>query len=213
MALILVAAAIAVIETEPLVSDGREALFRFLEVAFGSVFLAEYVGRVWTAVENPRFNARRFPRLAFLTSPAAIVDLVVILPVFLALGGTGTLLLRFFRMLRILRVAKLGRMSNAWKHIAAAVHSRRYELGLTVALAAAAMLASATALYWAEGAAQPDKFGSIPRALWWAAVTLTAAPIGDLPISPRKQHDRTAGLERFDDKKHALVTAEEPLYM
>ena len=28
-------------------------------------------------------------------------------------------------------------------------------------------------LYLVEGPAQPDKFGSIPRALWWATAALT----------------------------------------
>jgi len=47
------------------------------------------------------------------------------------------------------------------------------------------LIAGATALYWAEGSVQPDKFGSIPRSLWWAAVTLTTIGYGDvLPITP-----------------------------
>jgi len=47
------------------------------------------------------------------------------------------------------------------------------------------MLLAATALYWAEGDVQPDRFGSIPRALWWAVVTLTTVGYGDVaPITP-----------------------------
>ena len=46
-------------------------------------------------------------------------------------------------------------------------------------------LAAGSLLYWAEGAAQPDKFGSIPRAMWWAIVTLTTVGYGDaFPITP-----------------------------
>ena len=41
------------------------------------------------------------------------------------------------------------------------------------------MLLSASLLYWAEADAQPDKFGSIPRALWWSIVTLTTVGYGD----------------------------------
>ncbi len=47
------------------------------------------------------------------------------------------------------------------------------------------MLVSATALYMAEGAVQPQQFGSIPRALWWSVVTLTTIGYGDVtPVTP-----------------------------
>ncbi len=40
-------------------------------------------------------------------------------------------------------------------------------------------------LYWAESDAQPDKFGSIPRAFWWGIVTLTTVGYGDVyPVTP-----------------------------
>ena len=38
----------------------------------------------------------------------------------------------------------------------------------------------ATALYLVEGHIQPDKFGSIPRSLWWAIITLTTIGYGDV---------------------------------
>jgi voltage-gated potassium channel len=51
-----------------------------------------------------------------------------------------------------------------------------------MALAGVLLLFSATALYWAEHEAQPDAFGSIPRALWWPVITLTTVGYGD--VSP-----------------------------
>lgn len=76
-------------------------------------------------------------------------------------------------------------MSRAWRDIAAAIHSRRTELILTLGLALIAMLVASTFLYWAEGDVQPDKFGSIPRALWWSVVTLTTVGYGDVyPVTP-----------------------------
>jgi voltage-gated potassium channel len=42
------------------------------------------------------------------------------------------------------------------------------------------LLVSATCLYAVEGPRQPDKFGSIPRALWWSVVTLTTIGYGDV---------------------------------
>jgi voltage-gated potassium channel len=183
--MILTAAGAAILETEPVVSAGHEHVFRTLELIFGGVFLLEYLARLWVAVENPKFARDRFPRLRFAMTPTALIDLVAVLPALFALSGGGTLVLRFFRILRMLRLAKLGRTSNAWRHMAEAVYDRRYELGLTVGILAMAMLVSGSLMYWAEADAQPDKFGSIPRALWWAIVTLTTVGYGDVyPITP-----------------------------
>lgn len=177
--LIIIAVVVAVIETEALIAGGREDLFRSIEVLLGAIFLTEYVARVWTAVENPRFAGARFPRLRYMVTPIAIIDLLAILPALFAFGGAPSLVLRFFRVLRMLRLAKLGRTSRAWQHIRSAVYERRHEFGLILGLLGITILVSASLLYWAEADAQPDKFGSIPRALWWAIVTLTTVGYGD----------------------------------
>jgi voltage-gated potassium channel len=178
--LILLATALAVADTEAALTTGREHLFRAAELLLTAIFIVEYAARLWVAPENPVCRQSRLPRLRYALTPAAIIDLLAIIPTLLSFGAGGALFLRFFRVLRILRLAKLGRMSTAWDDLVEAFRSRRHELYLTVGLAALVILISSTLLYLAEADAQPDKFGSIPRAFWWSVVTLTTVGYGDV---------------------------------
>jgi len=177
--LILIAVVVAVIDTEPVITGGRESLLNDIEFGMGMIFLVEYVARLWIAVDNPRFRNSRFPRLRYAMTPIAIIDLLAVLPAIFAFGGGPSLMLRFFRIMRMLRLAKLGRMSNAWDHIREAFYERRHEFALILGLLAITVLISGSLMYMAEADAQPDKFGSIPRALWWAIITMTTIGYGD----------------------------------
>lgn len=181
--IILLGTAAAILETEPTVAAGHEHLFRWLEVVFGIAFAAEYLGRLWTIAEDdPAHPWRR--RLRFVVSPGAIIDLLVLAVTFAPMFVVNGQMLRLLRLFRIIRLAKLGRMSSAMQHLFDAVASRRLELGLTAAIAMFLLVAGATLLYWLEGEIQPDHFGSIPRALWWAVVTLTTIGYGDaVPVT------------------------------
>lgn len=177
--IILVATATAVIESESTILNGRERAFSFAELAFTSIFLIEYLVRLWVAGED--FRYRGFGgRLKYIFSPAAIIDLLSILPLLLSFLGTEAFLLRLFRLLRILRVARLGRFSRAYEAIATALHSRRYELTMSAGVAATLLLVSSTVLHVIEGEIQPDTFGSIPRTMWWSIATLTTVGYGDV---------------------------------
>lgn len=183
-ALICIAVAVAILESEPVMLAGREAWFAVSELLFSVVFLVEYVARAWVAPENPR-HAGRFGRLHYLVSAPAVIDLLALSSVFLTMLGTEAFVLRLFRLLRILRLARLGRFSSAMAAIHHAIRSRRYELGMSLGIATLLLLASSTLLYLVEGEVQPRTFGSIPRAMWWSVATLTTVGYGDAyPITP-----------------------------
>lgn len=178
-ALILLAALTTILATEPTLHVRFGAVFSVLELSLASIFLVEYLTRLWVAPEAPGDGGPWRKRLRFALSPWALVDLVAVAASF-APGFGPSLLLRGFRLLRVLRLARLGRLSNAWRLIGECVSSRRTELVLGLLAGLVVMLVSATLLYLVEGEVQPEKFGSIPRALWWAVATMTTIGYGDV---------------------------------
>lgn len=181
---IVFASLVAIVATEPTIQGRYARLFFLAEFVFGGIFVVEYLARLWVAPERPDAKGPWAARLRFMLSFSGLIDLLTIIAT-LTPGAPAGPLLRAFRLLRVLRLAKLGRMSSAWRHIGEAVASRRAELFLSLFAGVGLMVFSATLLYLAEGDAQPDKFGSIPRALWWAVATLTTIGYGDIyPITP-----------------------------
>lgn len=182
---ILLAVALSVFGTEPTIVRENGRLFIIAEMVFGAIFGLEYIGRVWSVVEAPHTESDFRKRLRYMRSPLAIIDLVVVIASLSPFVFTDAAILRIVRLLRLAALAKFGRFSHALEELRDAVHSRRYELSVTAALAACLVLIGATALYWAEHNVQPEAFGSIPRALWWAVITLTTVGYGDItPITP-----------------------------
>lgn len=185
LALVIIASiSVAVLETEPGMAWARRG-FMASDLAFTAVFLVEYAARLWVAPEDPRYAEPLSGRLRWMRSPTAIVDLAALAPALLVMGPTPAYLLRLLRLLRIVRLARYGRFSRAWSLMAEALVSRRHELLVALFVGLMALLVAATLMYLVEGEVQPDKFGSIPRSLWWAVVTLTTIGYGDVfPVTP-----------------------------
>lgn len=174
--IILFSLLLVVLETEPSVYEPHRLVFDGLELLVLAIFAIEYAARIWVCVENPRIASR----WAYARRPMALLDLLVIVTMATSLMGFEGALFRLLRLLRLLRVAKLGHFAEAFRTIASAVGARRYELAVSMAIAGALLLISASALYVIEGGAQPDAFGSIPRAMWWSVATLTTVGYGDV---------------------------------
>ncbi|MEY3642344.1 MAG: hypothetical protein RLZZ149_272 [Pseudomonadota bacterium] len=106
--IILVNAVVLLAETIPIIYDSRERQFHIFDVVSVAIFTVEYLLRLYVAPEDPDFNQRKLPRLRFIRSPYAIIDLVAILPFYLA--AFFNLDLRALRVLRLLRLFKLLRL-------------------------------------------------------------------------------------------------------
>src|SRR4051812_40590143 len=101
IALILANVVTAIIETVPGVRAryGR-AMFAF-EAFSIAVFTIEYLLRLWSCTENPRFAHSRVPRLRFALTPMWLIDLLAIAPFYLSLFVSADL--RFILALRLMR--------------------------------------------------------------------------------------------------------------
>ena len=106
--IILVNAVVLLAETIPIIYDSRERQFHIFDVVSVAIFTVEYLLRLYVAPEDPDFNQDKLPRLRFIRSPYAIIDLVAILPFYLA--AFFNLDLRALRVLRLLRLFKLLRL-------------------------------------------------------------------------------------------------------
>lgn len=154
------------------------------QVGFGIaiVFGIEYALRIWTANAPPR--APKNARLKYITSFSGIVDLLAFIPALFLLSSNSSLLLRLLRLIRLAQIMKIPHLASGISHLGVALKDSWDELLVTFLLAVMFICCGATGMYLVEGSIQPEAFGSIPRAMWWAMATLTTVGYGDVyPIT------------------------------
>ena len=182
--LIVVNLAAMVLESVPSLEARYATAFHAVEVVSLVIFSLEYVLRLWVAAEYgpPNHLSAAQARMRFAFGFDGLVDLLAVLPFWAALFFSADL--RFLLVLRAVRFLKLARHSTAIRSLLDAVSSeRRALLGSLVILLGTATIA-ASAMYLIEREAQPEKFGTIPDAMWWAIVTLGTVGYGDVvPIT------------------------------
>lgn len=185
MVLIMISVTAVILETVPEYNAAYGGLFRSIEVVSVAIFTVEYILRLWVAPLDPQY-AGRFGRLRYALSLMAIIDLVAILPTFLPMFFPMDLLfLRFLRTFRLFRLLKMTRYVESFNRLDDAILAKKEALLVSMAMIAIIWLFSSIVMYLVENAAQPDKFPSIPAALWWGVVTLTSVGYGDAyPITP-----------------------------
>ena len=185
VAVILVNLTAICLESVPALSVRWRTIFLAVEIASFAIFTVEYGLRLWTAVDASPHQPLSPGRasLRFALSPAGLVDLVAILPFWLAYVLPADF--RVLLVLRIVRFLKLARYSPAIQSLFEALYAERRALVGCVVILFGAALFSATAMHMVESRVQPDKLGTIPDAMWWAIVTLATVGYGDVvPVTP-----------------------------
>jgi voltage-gated potassium channel len=178
--LILLNVITAIFETVPTMTRTYFAIFGAIEAVSLTVFAAEYVVRLWVCVEHPRARGTTAwrARVAYVFTPAAIIDFIAIVPFFIVLLGGADV--RTMVLVRLMRLFKLGRYSTGFQSLFEAIRRERQALLASLLILTSVVLVSASLAYIAEREAQPDDFGTIPEAMWWAIVTVTTVGYGDV---------------------------------
>ena len=181
IALIVGNVAAAVIETVEPIFLAYSRWFNAFEYFSVAVFTIEFLLRIWVAdMHMPLARLKPWvARMRFAAEPSAIVDLLAILPFYLALFGIGGDL-RILRIFRLVRFLKLARYSPGLRSLAAALAEESRAIFGALLVMAGLAITAATLMYIFEHRVQPDKLGSIPQALWWALATLTTVGYGDV---------------------------------
>ena len=168
------------------VHDVAPLAFRVFEIVSIAVFTAEYLLRLWCCTVEERYASPLRGRLLYSLTPLALVDLAAIVPFYVSLfGGFSALDLRLLRTLRLLaQVARLSRYSSGIRTLARVLHEKGPQLLTVIMVLAVLLLIAASLMFFAEHRAQPEKFDSIPHAMWWSVITLTTVGYGDaVPVT------------------------------
>jgi voltage-gated potassium channel len=183
IAVIAAAVLAGMAESMPSLSAEGRGLAQALGLLTLLLFTLEYLLRLWIAPErDPELSPGR-ARLRYARSFLGVVDLVVVIPGWLAfLHPSGRGLVELADLLALLKLARytpsLGLVAAVFRNEA------RPLLGALVAMTVMLVIA-AGCVYLLEREAQPEVFTSIPRSLWWAIVTMASVGYGDMiPVTP-----------------------------
>jgi voltage-gated potassium channel len=146
------------------------------------VFFVEYLVRLWVAPESSRSERHKptMARLRWAISIPGLVGLLAVTPAVMLAMGYGITGADTASVFCILWVLKLGLHAPAFGTLGRVVSNERAPLASILILFLIVLMLAATGAHLLERVKQPEQFGSLPGALWWAVVTLTTTGYGDV---------------------------------
>lgn len=171
---VAILASVTVVIMDSVQSTRYGTLFGVLEWGFTLLFTVEYVLRLW-CVQRP---------LRYARSALGIVDLLAVLPTYLAFFFPGLHALidvRMLRLLRIFRILKLGAYVSEFGYLGAAMRASRRKIIVFIGFVLVTVTVMGTVMYVVEG---PDNgFTNIPVAVYWCITTSSRLSLSARPRS------------------------------
>jgi voltage-gated potassium channel len=171
IAAILASVTVVVLDSVHSITTRYGTLFDVLEWGFTLLFTAEYVLRL-ACVRHP---------LRYATSFFGIVDLLAVLPTYLAFFVPEVHALidvRMLRLLRIFRILKLGAYVSEFGYLGAALVASRRKIIVFIGFVLVTVTVLGTLMYVVEG--PRNGFTSIPVSIYWGITTMTTVGFGDI---------------------------------
>ena len=173
-----------VLDSVPSIHDQYAYIFDKLEIYSLVFFTVEYVARIYSIVEDPRYADPVNGRIKYAISPLAIIDLLALLPFYLRFLTLDLRFLRIFRLMALFRMFKIARYLHALSIFRRVLRDRKEQLVLSFIFILFILVVISFVMFYVENEAQPDKFSSIPATMWWGIATLTTVGYGDIvPIT------------------------------
>lgn len=169
--IILLSIVVVVVDSMQRVDPSARHFFMLMEWIFTVAFTAEYVARL-LCVRHPWRYARSF---------YGVIDLLALMPTYVALlvpEVHALIDVRVLRLLRVFRIFKLTAYVAEYQSLGRALKASRRKILVFLSAILMIVLVMGTLMYVVEGPV--NGFTSIPTSVYWAITTMTTVGFGDI---------------------------------